>query len=79
MEPGSRALQELWSHSHCVSISRPKCCEGESFHPKGSLHCQLHLMRFSQQVMQRGRMLSEGGFGSISEYSGGGRKRNSWM
>jgi len=102
-------LRELWSRGHRVPVSRPKCREGASFHPKGSPSCQLHPTRSSQQVMQRGRMLSEGGFGSIckakfrvknlssghipaistsprspggfltSEYSGGGRKRNSWM
>lgn len=41
--------------------------------------CVSHIRCTSQHVMQRGRMLSEGGFGSTSEYSGGGRKRNSWM
>lgn len=62
---GGSALQELWSHGCHVPFSRAKRCEAVSSHPKGSPRCQLQPMRFSQQVMQRGRMLFEGGFGSI--------------
>lgn len=62
---GVSALQ-LWSLSHrSGAVPRPKGCEGASFQPDGLSRCQSHPRHFSQQVMQRGRILSDGGFGSI--------------
>lgn len=62
---GVSALQ-LWSLSRrSGAVPRPKGCEGASFQPDGLSRCQSHPRRFSQQVMQRGRMLSDDGFGSI--------------